>query len=387
MNKSLDFYRNPTIIATHASDISGPAHYLKEFLIGEKKTVIFMSFPLSKGDKTLPQYSVFIEGNKVESKLSNFMLPLFPLNYFKDILLTILWSRKLINKYHLRKTYFFSGNNLLTLSGLVLRAFKVVPKVIFYAIDYAEERFHQKVLNFIYRLIDGISARSADFVLSNTNRTIAVRKKQGVVKEKNILTPNGAWTNKTDITPLKRDEDGLKITYYGALTIGKGIQFILKALHKLKNQKVSLHIFGYGPYESELRLLKDKCQLENVFFHGSKPNREIIDHLHEYDFSINLITDKEGYLYYCDPLKIKESLANGIPVISSAVPEISERIQMEKLGVVIKDPENSKELVLALKNLLLHKDLIRNYRQNIERVKGEFTWEFIYSKMLEKINT
>jgi len=382
MNQSI--ISNPIIISTHASDITGPAHYFKDFLIQQKRSLIFMSFPLSLADKNRPQFEVYIDGTIQEKGGSSFILPISFANYIKDIVLTITWTVKLTKKYHFANALFFGGNNLLTIAGLFLKAIKVVHKAIFYAIDYAEERYHNRILDGIYRGIDTFSARNADFVLSNTFRTIAVRKRQGVDEKRNIYTPNGAWTN-TLPSNTRQNKENIDIIYFGALSIGKGLQYLIEAMGKINDSRLRLHIIGYGPYEETLRKLTTDYDLQTVTFYGTKTNKEIIQSLHKYDFSVNLITDAEGYLYYCDPLKIKESLANGVPVITSAVPEISEIVKNNKLGLVIQNPGNIDEIVGTLQGLIDNPETIQSFKQNLQKRKQEFTWEYIYTEMLRKI--
>lgn len=383
--------KQPIVIATHVSDIFGPAHALKSHLKKNADFMLSISFPLSKEDTNKPGYEVYKNGVLVETHSSKFSMPIFFANYIKDVFLTIVWSRRVLKKYNpalKKEAIFFGCNNLLSISGLFLRAFRTVKVSIFYAIDYASDRFGNKFLNGIYQWVDKTAAKNSDFVLSNTTRTQAIRSKQGTKPERNILMPNGTYViEKDELTPIRENPGNvLRIEYHGYLSIGKGLQYIIKAMPLLQIP-ATLDVIGYGPYEQELQGMVEELNLQNkVKFHGKRKNEEILQDLHNFDICVNMISSKEDYLRFCDPLKIKEALGNGVPVLTSSVPEVSELIDKNKLGIVVTNPEDPVEIAEKINMIAQNPDIILELRHNVEEHQNQFSWQYIIDTALTNMN-
>jgi len=378
------------ILATHASDIYGPPDYLIRYLIDRTNHLIVFKYPLSVGDQNKPGYKIYINGAMVEEKKSSFILKPFILNYIKDIFLTIYYSMFLTRKYKLKINIFFGCNNLLTIAGIFISKLIKVNKVIFYSIDYSNKRFENKLLNRFYLLIDKISVIKSNFIWSNTNRTRGVRESQGAKKQNNILVPNGVTLSdipkeiNLDKKEILIKERIINIEYHGYLAESKGIQNVILALEKLNKDNFTLSIIGYGPFEVNLKdLVKKSKYNDKIHFLGKKTNKDILSTLASYDLCINLINLKEDYLRYCDPMKIKEALACKVPVLISNVPEIAERIKKDNWGLVIEDSENIDEISIALGKILNKPALLKTFKNNLNKVKEELDWNFIYDNALK----
>src|SRR5205807_2167134 len=60
--------------------------------------------------------------------------------------------------------YFIGLESINTLSGIILRRFGKVKKVIYYVSDYSPQRFNKSWFNYIYILLDRFCVLHADYI-------------------------------------------------------------------------------------------------------------------------------------------------------------------------------------------------------------------------------
>ena len=163
-------------IVTHEAT-TGPAHDVRDFLVGHKSTVFFIAHPLlfipANRDKSSYQ-ETYQNGMLVERRPAyHWSGPEFFL-YGKDLLYTLWWLVAKRTKYDV---YIGSGN-LNVLVGLLLRKLGLAHQVVFYCIDYVPQRFANPVVNSIYHWIDRIAAEYADVTWNLSPRMADGRNKR-----------------------------------------------------------------------------------------------------------------------------------------------------------------------------------------------------------------
>lgn len=299
-----------SIVATHATDVNGPPDALTRYLLQRGDWVAVIRFPLSSSDNVIPSCRVYHHGQLVEEWTAPKSVHTGPRSYLGDVARAFFWSRRVLKTYR-QPAVFIGCNNLLALTGLLLKRLGSVKASVFYAIDYSDARFSNRVLNRIYLAVDAWASRFSDGVWSNTNRTREIRRRQGVLARRNVLVPNGVFTE--DIVAAHETDRGdgpVALEYHGYLSETKGVQHVLRALSLLDRCNYTFDIMGSGEYEPTLRLLIDEYNLtERVSFLGRLSNKDVVNRLGCYDLSIALINDKEDYVRYCDPMKVKEALS------------------------------------------------------------------------------
>lgn len=118
---------------------------------------------------------------------------------------------------------------------------------------------------------------------------------------------------------LKRGRSHL-LVYLGAMEIQDGIDYALRALHKLVyadgRQDVTLALLGDGGYQPELKGLVRELHLEKfVFFTGWAEQEEIVSYLSTAD--IGLCPEPlNGLNEYCTMLKTIDYMAMGLPIVA-----------------------------------------------------------------------
>jgi len=376
------------ILAMHATDIYGPPDALAAYLRGRTDWLVVMKFPQSPDDSLKPGYEIYRNGELFRKTTLNIIVKPFILNYVIDLLLILYWSLRILTKHQLASVTFFGCNNYVTLGGLALRARRQIKAVVFYSIDYSDRRFDNWLLNRVYRSIDTFAAAKSNFVWSNTNRTRAIRARQGVREALNLLVPNGVYSDliTTKYDSQRRDR-GISIEYHGHLTESKGVQNVMYALDRLGNPNFSLDIIGSGPYEGCLKDIAARSKYKDrIAFLGRRPYKETVAALAKYDLSVALISPKEDYIRYCDPVKIKEALASNVPVLVSNVPEVAQLIKQQKLGIVVENAEDVEEIAQRLGELFENTGVLEEYRKNIAEIRDSFDWNNIYDKPMQLVN-
>lgn len=366
------------LLVTHATEIFGGPHALRDYLMSRAATLIFIYYPLDKTVRLRPTMEVYKNGKLEQKQHLPLVLEKIPFSYFRDFVATLYLAFKF--KRNIRFDYYIGANNLNCLAGLILRPFLNFRRVIFYSVDYSPVRFKNKVMNWIYQTIDKIVVRQADATWNNTHRVMAIRKKQGIRAASNLFVSNGVDLKK--IPKIKRSRQIKKIIYVGNLTKTKGVQDIIAALPAVVKRfpQVELLIVGGGPYRSDLEKLTAKLRLSRkVKFLGQKTNAQTLKIISKSDIGVALYRRDDSYTHFCDPIKVKEYLACGCSVIISDVPEIAKIIEREKVGVVINKLNEIAPAVLYL----LGQDLNR-LRRSAKNLAQKYDWGIIFDHAFAK---
>lgn len=259
-----------------------------------------------------------------------------------------------------------------TLPLIVFRKNRI-KKVVFFGTDFARKRFKNPILNWLYIKIDRYCAKKADWVCCNSQRTIKQRLVEGVSKNKIIYTPNGIFLKKTET--IKKGYER-KLIFIGRIDKEHGL---LSLISQVDKSKLKMDVIGDGP---ELANLRNKFRRRlNINFLGQKTHGEAIEYLLGFDgFGVApYIKTGLDWTYYCDPVKVKEYLACGVPVIVSDVPEIAEVIKKEEFGFVYN---NKKSLEMVLNGLKKINKV--DYQKMVERIKL-FRLNFDLNKIYERM--
>lgn len=145
----------------------------------------------------------------------------------------------------------------------------------------------------------------------------------------------------TDFWPTaisKVDEDLFIFGTVSRFVQEKNLQILLKAFALVRKQNVSsiLMIVGYGPLESQLRLLAKELMIdEHVYFVGKQEN--VYDFLRKMDAFI-LPSTTEGF-----GLVLLEAMSANLPIIASEVDAIPE--VLGENGGLLFQPDDLDELV------------------------------------------
>ena len=134
----------------------------------------------------------------------------------------------------------------------------------------------------------------------------------------------------------------------------KGIDTLIKAAKILEKEDLIFRIYGYGPLEKDLKNLIKKLELNNVVFEGSIEGNEALKNTYQEGdiFALPCRRAPDGDMDGV-PTVIFESMAYGIPVITTNVSSIPEFILNDYYGYVVNpdEPEALAETIMKVKNL------------------------------------
>jgi glycosyltransferase involved in cell wall biosynthesis len=220
----------------------------------------------------------------------------------------------------------FDTYGILTARRLRLRR---TPRVIYFAADYSEDRFANRLMNWIYLRIERSVLRRSDVVVSNTRRAERKRLELGLDVKRSVVIPNGVLLEHPTFKPKRVRKDNF--VFVGSVTREHGLYELLEAMRPLIGH---LAIIGHG--EDWDRVL-GLCERQGIALeaHQNRPHEWVLEFLAGFEgFGLAPYNRESKWTYYCSPLKINEYVASGLPVITSSVPEIAETITAEKLGIV-----------------------------------------------------
>lgn len=231
------------------------------------------------------------------------------------------------------------------------------------------------------------------YLFKSVNLAIApsFTSKEDLLKETKLFPQIEVYYNGYD----KDNTDELDmelVNFINKLRLSSHIVGIVARLEVQKRIDVSLEIakiffqnhksvyflyFGDGPLENEMKALADKMGINNnVKFMGYIPN---IKYYIKY-FDVLLFTsDWEGL-----PLTLWESMAAGVPIVSTDVGGIREIIEKEKCGLIFSKNALS-EGAAAIEKVVLDKELKNRLGKNgLEAVKNKYNISS-FIKSIEKI--
>ncbi len=153
----------------------------------------------------------------------------------------------------------------------------------------------------------------------------------------------------------------------------KGFDVLLKAIAELKKnttQKFQLWLGGEGILTTDLKLLAKELNIENlVKFVGQISDEDLPNFYRCCDvFCLPSLTKAEAF-----GIVQIEAMACGKPVVSTKLNNGVDYVNQHKITGLVVEPNNYKELFLAIKSLLENNILCLRYGENAKkRVQQEF---------------
>lgn len=371
------------VIVSHTM-LYGAAHALRDYLL--KKNVdrlLFISLPFyEQRIASSTSYKKGIIGEEISIRRVSFGV----VDYLIDVLQVIQWIYRRKDKFSL----FIGINPINCVIGLFFRKIGKVKKVIFYAIDFTPKRFENFLLNYLYHKLEIYCVVYSDEVWNVSPRIAQGREKFLNLLEKKYpqkVVPIGIWNEKIEkvsFNKIKRHQ----LVFLGHLLKKQGVQIVLEAIPFIIQQipDFKFMILGGGEYLKDLQELSNKLQIEkHVEFKGWVKDKKKVDLLlGESAAAVATYMSHEdnlsNFTYYADSTKIKDYLANGLPVILTDVPYNAYELEKRKCGIVVE--YRKEEVGKAVISLLKDQEKLKKYRQNAFSYAGDFNWNSIFSKTL-----
>ena len=316
------------LLISHSTGIKGPIDFFEDYLIrnDENKNadkVYKLEHPLNKYNT---RNSCFYENKINKERWTRKGSPIA--NLFIDLFISL----KIIHKVH--PDIIIGANNFDTLAAILSKYFfrYNYRKIIYFASDFSGNRFRNILLNEIYFIVEKIVLKKSDLIISNTKRAEKKRLLLGLNKNKSLVIPNGIYIDKPDFSDKKINKKNF--IYIGHVSKEHGIVNLISVIYPLIEK---ITVIGQGDEWKELVKILRVNNIKHELYLRKK-HSFVINKLKEFHgFGLAPYTDFSEWTYYCSPLKVNEYVACGVPVIMSNVPEVAQKIERDKLGVVYGD--------------------------------------------------
>ena len=182
---------------------------------------------------------------------------------------------------------------------------------------------------------------------------------------------------KSEFIPSRLKERA--ICYLGNMSEERGI---IPLIESLAYHDIKLHIVG-NIYPPELKEnLKKLAGWQNVIDNGYLNRDDAQKVIRKCRLSVLTFLPTPHHLT-CQPAKLYEYLANGLPVIASNIEHWESIILDKKVGVTV-DPSNSKAIAEVTLKLIDDKNTCDHYSRNaIELIETKVNWDVESKKLLK----
>lgn len=184
----------------------------------------------------------------------------------------------------------------------------------------------------IFTKLNIMALKKADGIFAITqNFSNLLVEKVGIPKTKICVIYNGIFFHDNKELPKKYAHPYFNIINVGRTEKVKGQDLLLKAIKKINDKNIRLHIAGDGSEFNNLRALaRDLGISSQVTFHGFLNQKEIRKLYQKMDLAV-LTSYSESF-----PLVLLEASDNLVPIMSTDVGDIEKMIPSEKYGFVAK---------------------------------------------------
>jgi glycosyltransferase involved in cell wall biosynthesis len=112
------------------------------------------------------------------------------------------------------------------------------------------------------------------------------------------------------------------------------------------------------------------------------PYEQLICYTRLCDLGLSLDKDTNINYKYSLPNKLFDYIQAGIPVLCTNIVEVAKIVQSWQIGMVINSLDRH-ELAETINHMLIDKDQINLWRENLAKAAGELCWENEEKKLLK----
>ena len=235
--------------------------------------------------------------------------------------------------------------------------------------------------------------RNVDAVIVPGTMSRGFHIKIGTSPEKIFIAPN-IVDNKMFIlksSKFKKEKERFKqelniqnekiILFVGRLVKGKGVEYLIKAYKKLKDEydDICVVIIGDGVLKNKLEEICIKEHIKDVRFTGWLEEQKIIYYSISDLFVLPTLVDVWG-------LVINEAMCCGLPVISTKAAGCAVDMIIPGENGFIVDTANVDQLYLAMKEIILNEELARKMGgRSLEIIESRYSLDKIVNGFVSAI--
>lgn len=189
---------------------------------------------------------------------------------------------------------------------------------------------------------------------------------------------------KIDYAPRKINEEKRQvIIYQGALNVGRGLELMIDTMEYLEN--ILFIMVGTGDIEKELRKRVEQKQLvDRIKFTGRVLPEELLTITCQADLGISLEEDRGLSYRYSLSNKLFDYIQCRVPVLCSALPEMSRIV--DTYGIGISTNERNPEKLASIIRYMLKERSRGVWKEALQKAAPELCWEkesMVYLELLK----
>lgn len=237
----------------------------------------------------------------------------------------------------------------------------------------------QKLSKFVEKYL--IKKADLIFVVSNS---IAdwYRDTYGIRRPKVIM--NAPRLFKRVKTNYFRDELGIKesstiMLYQGGLSKGRGVELLLEAFKRRKNDDIVMVFMGEGELQDKISEISKNSN--NIFLYPLVSLEVVLSYTSSADIGIHMISNTCLNHDFCMPNKFFEYAMVGLPVIVSNMEEMKRMVKEYDMGIVVED-EDFTSINRAI-DKILSLDM-KKMKLNARKCAEDNSWEKQEIKMINE---
>ena len=194
----------------------------------------------------------------------------------------------------------------------------------------------------------------------------------GIEENKNVenkitVIPYGANTQQFSYK-IRQYKSGeiLRLLVVASISKKKGIEFLLDAMEKLKNEPVKLSVIGVSTTSNGQELVDRMNCMENVEYIGRIPHEQICEYFDINDVFI-LPSLAEG-----SSLSVYEALASGMPCV---VTRNTGSVVTDGIDGIIIEVKNADSIVAAVEKFVQNPELVYKMSCNAQNTMNKYSWK------------
>lgn len=256
-------------------------------------------------------------------------------------------------------------------------------------IDDLEFEYHKGAVKFAVKTMTSLCIKLTPYYSSHNYPLINYLSKKFSISTNKILflgqgvNPETFSVDKTSITEkyLKKfniRQGEIVILFFAHLGPASTLSVIFKSITKIKtNKKFKLLVVGGGPYLKKYQKESQKLLLTNkVIFVGHVDFQKRSEYFHLANFALNYNVDSGNE--FRSPMKLREYLASGLPVITTNIGDT------KLFSKYIKIVKNEKDLTTSLQKWINNLPAYNSSGKNF--VTTNYSWEKIASNFIYQVN-
>ena len=162
------------------------------------------------------------------------------------------------------------------------------------------------------------------------------------------------------------------IIYQGALNVGRGLELMIDAMQYLEN--VLFMVVGTGDIENDLiERVAQKHLGDRIDFRGRLMPEELLPLTCQADLGISLEEDRGLSYRYSLPNKLLDYIQCRVPVLCSALPEMSRIV--DSYGIGISTNERNPEKLASIVRYMLKERSGGAWREALQKAALDLCWE------------